>query len=35
VDDDPADLEPAELASMSVFGTLLGGRWTYGPGEPG
>jgi hypothetical protein len=34
VDDDPADLEPAELASMSVFGTLLGGRWTYGPGEP-
>jgi hypothetical protein len=33
VDNDPADLEPTALASMSVFGTLLGGRWTYGPSE--
>jgi hypothetical protein len=30
---DPVDLEPTKLAPMSVFGTQLGSRWTYGPGE--
>ncbi|WP_413803657.1 amidohydrolase [Streptomyces iranensis] len=28
-EEDPGDLAPHELAAMPVFGTLLGGRWTY------
>lgn len=31
VDDDPAELTPKELASASVFGTLVAGRWTHRP----
>jgi predicted amidohydrolase YtcJ len=30
LDADPADLTPAQLRSMPVYGTLLNGRWTYG-----
>lgn len=32
VDVDPLDADPDTLRSMPVHGTLLGGRWTHGPG---
>jgi predicted amidohydrolase YtcJ len=29
VERDPAELEPGELRDIRVWGTMLGGRWTY------
>ncbi|MER7974908.1 amidohydrolase, partial [Streptomyces sp. NPDC096080] len=32
VDVDPLDADPGTLRAMPVHATLLGGRWTHGPG---